>query len=477
MIPGIVAHTIAAAFEPPVGTVSDRWRLYFHHSTSDSNVVLHEVEMRAKPTGQNLCVGGTIMANNENLPAANAFDGNPSSAWRASGVPSWLEYQFPAPVSVNTLLLRSGGNSNDIPRWFELQHWDGSSWITTQSFFTNEWTTDATILLGGPVTVGAELVADTSFDDPAYWTTSGGWSVSGGNLIASGAGDRLSKPGLLVAGRRYRTSFPYNKTAGQRLRTGSSSGVLYKTNLLATTGMITAEFTAGGAEFRLEAEGSTFSGSIPNISVKQIDAVPLSPGAAGARIIQCVGSVDNINALSLPNPVTPGNFLVCMFVTQAIPTPASGWAEINSDILSGHRVNSAIYVRKAVAGDGAKFSPVGTGVSFGASFLIEVASNFETIAEAIGYSHIQKDDNTEPVEDIVLPAGNFLAITAGLCRTGSAVVTTDADYSYLGDSRGDNRRAALQAKDGVTGGGVVPRGFALSGYSNFSIQGVYFKKA
>lgn len=267
MIGGIVAGI------PSAPLTSTKWRIYVHQSfDANTSVVFHEIEMRSTIGGADQCSGGTVTySSQDSNVATNAFDNNTTTAWRGGAGPAWIAYEFLSPVEVKELALWSGGNDVNTPRWFELQYWNGTTWLTKWSIMPTSWAAESLKLFTGSTSLGPELINDPSFNDPASWTTSGGWSVSGGNLVASGASNRMAKAGILTAGKRYFVEFPYTKTGGARLRLTTQSSERYATAGLSNgSGTVRAIMQADNTELRLEAADSLFSGTIPSISVREI---------------------------------------------------------------------------------------------------------------------------------------------------------------------------------------------------------------
>lgn len=93
-----------------------------------SSVSIGEIEMRATVGGADQCAGGTASASTtfSGFPASQAFDNDPNTRWASNAnMRAWIQYEFPAPVDVAQILIRSpdAGNyaSGQMPREFSLQ--------------------------------------------------------------------------------------------------------------------------------------------------------------------------------------------------------------------------------------------------------------------------------------------------------------------------------------------------------------------
>lgn len=201
--------------------------------------------------------------------------------------------------------------------------------------------------------------------------------------------------------------------------------------------------------------------------------VPSAP--TSIAVVQAVGSNNDVNALTLPNPVTPGNLLVCQFAVQQTPSPAAGWTALDEQIITSHRTNSAIYYRIAEEGDGASFAPI-VNPGFGGSFLTELSSDVANWLEIIGQSYVRIGGG-EAYPQIPLVEGDFFSLAAVVARTGSTTITTDPDYLALANTTGDNRTGKLQYKASVIGGQNVSPGATATGYTDIGQMVLFLANA
>jgi hypothetical protein len=119
---------------------STKWRIYVNATQGGSATAINEIEMRSSIGGSNLCSGGTATASaNIGAPYApgSAFDGNTSTYWYSGGSGAqWIQYEFGSAQDIVEFLVRApgaGGDAISAPRDFDLQYWNGSSWVTTIS--------------------------------------------------------------------------------------------------------------------------------------------------------------------------------------------------------------------------------------------------------------------------------------------------------------------------------------------------------
>lgn len=129
---------------------------------------------------------------------------------------------------------------------------------------------------------GPELVVNGSFTSGASWTAIGGWSISGGQAVGTGASDSLTQTGILVSGRPYTATFDYTMSSGSRLRI-NSGGVFFVSPLLGASGSVSINFVAGGADLIIQADNALFTGTLDNVSVKQNAGASQLPGYTFTR--------------------------------------------------------------------------------------------------------------------------------------------------------------------------------------------------
>lgn len=269
------------------GVTSSRWRV---RTLSSQYLAVSDIEMRLAPGGADLTSGGVAVASsvlNGNFIAGAAFDNNSATNFHsASGSDHWLEYQFAAPTGVNELAVRC--RTDDTTMWqpgtLRLEYWDGAAWQLKIEFAVTGWSQGTQFIYDvrsdDQRTLGPELLLDPALDDASkYPGTGGGWTVSGGQLVASGgvnefviSATSLSTP--LVAGKRYQLSFPYSGRSGGNLRIrNGTSGTVYRVftgTELGSSGTFSYAFTAVGGTINFQADAAAINITAPSMSLREL---------------------------------------------------------------------------------------------------------------------------------------------------------------------------------------------------------------
>jgi hypothetical protein len=118
------------------------------------------------------------------------------------------------------------------------------------------------------LTRGPELAEDRSFDNPAYWTTGAGWSVADGVATASATGAGIYKPNLLTVGKWYEATITITRSAGSIYLPWDSTGAFDA--LVSASGTHARVFRAASSTTFYAGYGSGFTGTIDNVSVREI---------------------------------------------------------------------------------------------------------------------------------------------------------------------------------------------------------------
>jgi hypothetical protein len=119
----------------------------------------------------------------------------------------------------------------------------------------------------------SELITNGGFDADATWTKGTGWTISGGQALAStvGAAAFLSQPVSVVKGGAYRLSFDVANFASGSVRASFDSGDVGTTRSADGTYVETITLTAAATILRF-AGPSAFTGRIDNVSVQGLTA-------------------------------------------------------------------------------------------------------------------------------------------------------------------------------------------------------------
>ena len=135
--------------------------------------------------GPNLCTGAIVTASHQNATyvAANAIDGNPSTAWESdnSATDKWLAVQLPEAKVVRSFYLSQTAWESETPRDFLIQGSnDGTNWTTLAEFVdfaTGNYTGYTSINLS----IGGVSKLDTG--NPSLRVLVHNWTT--GQLVAS----------------------------------------------------------------------------------------------------------------------------------------------------------------------------------------------------------------------------------------------------------------------------------------------------
>ncbi|WP_083099516.1 discoidin domain-containing protein [Pseudophaeobacter leonis] len=126
------------------------WRMNVSGVTSGSSIALAELELRSSYGGAQAAIGGTATTSNAAYgAAANAFDGHAATFWATNGVPEWLAYELPSPLSVMEIQLRSrSGVTSQTPHVFTIEgSADGVAWDVVSTHSIAEMAAETTLVL------------------------------------------------------------------------------------------------------------------------------------------------------------------------------------------------------------------------------------------------------------------------------------------------------------------------------------------
>ena len=137
---------------------------------------------------------------------------------------------------------------------------------------------------GDASTAGAEQVVNGNFATDSDWQKEAGWTITGGNLVATSASNSAAYQvgSGIVSGKTYKVQFEITQhtTGSVSLRAGTSAIQSY----FSTVGVHTATMVAGGAlQIRFDTSGTTTL-KIDNVSVKEVQgfASPSADSPLGA---------------------------------------------------------------------------------------------------------------------------------------------------------------------------------------------------
>jgi len=123
-----------------------------------------------------------------------------------------------------------------------------------------------------PISYGDELVTNGGFDSDSDWTKGTGWTISDGTSTASAATGNLQQSVSVTAGKIYFITFDivaYTSGSINRVQLGTVVGNTLNASSVGTySSAIVANATGSGVQ--LYVVPSNFSGSIDNISVREV---------------------------------------------------------------------------------------------------------------------------------------------------------------------------------------------------------------
>ncbi len=126
---------------------------------------------------------------------------------------------------------------------------------------------------GGSSTYGPELVVNGGFDTDTNWIKVAGWTIGTGLLNATaGAFTTALQSYALTPLSTYQVTYTVSNFSAGTCRPTMTGGVQVTGTYVAANGVFTERLvaTSGSAAFGLQAGGSGFTGSIDNISVKEV---------------------------------------------------------------------------------------------------------------------------------------------------------------------------------------------------------------
>ncbi|CAK1277484.1 F5/8 type C domain [Burkholderia pseudomallei] len=155
------------------------WRLSINYTAGGAVAAIAEFSLHTSIGGGQAASGGTPSASSvfSTDTASLAFDGSASTFWAsaASGVNSWLQYQFASAVDIVEYAITARNDSfyNQAPESWYLQYSDdGSTWTTADTVYYNQWTqgSTATFTTGANTGVanGAAIGKALKSNGPAY---------------------------------------------------------------------------------------------------------------------------------------------------------------------------------------------------------------------------------------------------------------------------------------------------------------------
>ena len=155
--------------------------------------------------------------------------------------------------------------------------------LTTGNYLESTGNTVATVdnptglVLDALGSVGVELVTNGGFDSDSGWTKGTGWSIAGGKLVATACPAYSNVQQVasgVIAGKAYLVTFDIAVTAGGiALYLGTSANNIQVSTTKTYSGVL---YSTGGGWVRIDASNIGFTGTIDNISVREVSGIHLT---------------------------------------------------------------------------------------------------------------------------------------------------------------------------------------------------------
>ena len=204
-----------------------------------------------------------------------------------------------------------------------------------------------TAINGAPDALGSEEVTNGDFATDSDWTKSAGWTIANGKATfdnSSGAGN-LTQTGILEAGKTYVLTFDTLEVGGGNFAYGLGGLFVFINDIEANT---TYAVIATASTTTLNLRGAdNFTGSIDNVSVKEISNIGTISGATwtngiGAPVAQTSvidwnkHTLDGTNEVLVPQGLTSGRDLLDNLFENvrkqgALNLDGNSWAEVHDN--------------------------------------------------------------------------------------------------------------------------------------------------
>ena len=138
--------------------------------------------------------------------------------------------------------------------------------------------------------IGDEEVTNGDFATDSDWTKGSGWSISGGSLNALNTSSNCFQSSSFVLGKTYKLTYSIsNYVSGSFRATIGSSGFGENRS---SNGTFIEYIAYSGANFFYLRSSSSFTGSIDNVSVKEVRATTVEASKCLADTIHRIGLQD-----------------------------------------------------------------------------------------------------------------------------------------------------------------------------------------
>ena len=156
--------------------------------------------------------------------------------------------------------------------------------ITQSEAFPNPyWIKSGATIQGDPSTAGSELIVNGDFATDSDWIKGTGWSISGGSLNGSSTTTSVTQLNTgLVAGKMYQVVYTISNYVSGSVRIELGSANVSVGTIRSANGTYTEYIEALGDEQLIFDGISAFTGSIDNVSVKEVQGFTSPDGTTNA---------------------------------------------------------------------------------------------------------------------------------------------------------------------------------------------------
>jgi hypothetical protein len=166
------------------------------------------------------------------------------------------------------------------------------------------YTVNTTAQINAAVAGQAELVTNGTFDTDTGWTKGAGWTITGGAAVATAVAPTIyiepSVPLSVTAGRWYAVSFTATVSSGG---VGARLGGVVGTARTSSGTYVELFFATSTANLQFERRINDFTGTIDNVSVKEVPAnsLTLYPLSLWAEFERAVDAASNDYIFQIEN--------------------------------------------------------------------------------------------------------------------------------------------------------------------------------
>ena len=211
------------------------------------------------------------------------------------------------------------------------------------------------VLNGDYEELGSEIINNGTYDADSNWTKGTGWSIANGvaSSVDSGNGEDLQQGvgGKITSGKTYKVEYTISNRVTGGVKTFLSGGGAVQGNTNTANGTYTDYLTApaNNTTFKFTTASGGFTGSIDNVSVKQVD--PNSRWSLGTNVSISDGKLNwanspNNNGGTQSSSLTQGT---AYEITFTVSDYSSGSVRIRFPFVGTRRTANGTYTQIGVA--------------------------------------------------------------------------------------------------------------------------------